>query len=295
MSRHSGDTAPASLPRADKKAFEQNAVAQLCTWLVLGETESADPFVDQLVRNASWVTFLMVVSPLDVQFAALEAELERLWAMLPVWMQERPARVAPALSRPEIQPAVSFWWPSSLATGKLKEALTPGLLLIEDKVDVEDQVQHERWRQWLRLFNTLQVLPGFILATREGLEAGDYEHLGSAAGVGTRGELPVLAEDGAWMSVLEQAMEAVRPGLEALSNAGISPPDEIGYERVDERGAVDAEAELAWLVPKIVVLLDSQAEYQKPWEDGGWRVVIAADGWEQSVLSLLVQQESEAI
>jgi hypothetical protein len=54
---------------------------------------------------------------------------------------------------------------------------------------------------------------------------------------------------------------------------------------------VSVEAELAWLAQKIVVLLESQAEFQGSWEAGGWHVVIAASAWEQTVASLLMQQE----
>ncbi len=288
MARHGGDEAPVSLPRAERNAFTNNAISQLCSWLGTETLDDRDPVVDELVRNSGWATFLMVVPPRHEQFRALGVELERLWATLPEWMQERPSQAAPAISKADVQPTVSFWWPGSFASGQLKEARTPGLLFIEDEGAIDDSIQHERWRQWLRLFNTFQVLPGFILATRSGMRGGDYERLSLAKGGATPSDMRNGTD--AWADVMNEVVEFVKPGLEYLRDRGYSPPDELGFEHVGARGEVDAEAELAWIGSKVIVLLESQREFEAVWLSQGWRLVIATDDWAHNA-SLALSKE----
>jgi DEAD/DEAH box helicase domain-containing protein len=61
LSRHDGTKAPATLPRAQEKAFTQNAVAGLVRWLAMNPG-GADAALEILQRNATWLSFLMVPS-----------------------------------------------------------------------------------------------------------------------------------------------------------------------------------------------------------------------------------------
>ena len=61
MARHHGAKAPATVPRAQEKAFTQHAVASLLHWLATpADGPSGDPAIEQLQRNALWLGFLMV-------------------------------------------------------------------------------------------------------------------------------------------------------------------------------------------------------------------------------------------
>jgi len=284
MNRHSGAQAPLSLPRAEQQAFNRNAVAHLLNWLASAADEQNDPGAVQLRRNAAWATFLMVAEPGKPEAEAVKAQAQVLLATLPEWMRELPQPHAPAASRDGSHPAVNFWWPAAFAGGKLDISLTPGLLALDDDEAIDDPTQHQRWRRWLALFNTLQVLPGFVMATRQGVQGGDCELLAPVPEATPSVDGPTSAVAAAWVRILELVVDAVRPGLEVLAKAGVEPP-EVGYEHADERGNVVAEAELAWPRIKTVVMLETQREFAEVWAQAGWQAFPPVDGWVDRMLA----------
>jgi hypothetical protein len=88
-------------------------------------------------------------------------------------------------------------------------------------------------------------------------------------------------------ALLKLAMKPVHVGLAALAGSGHPLPDEVGYELSDAHGETIAEAELAWLEAKVVVLLDVQEDYAAIWLAQGWRVVMSTIGWEDEILGLI--------
>ena len=83
--------------------------------------------------------------------------------------------------------------------------------------------------------------------------------------------------------MLNGVLPEVKAGMQALMDADVPPPDEVGYEHANERGEVDAEAEAAWLAAQVVVLTAAQAEFALIWQALGWTTVLAAEGWEVMV------------
>src|SRR5690606_22566549 len=77
--------------------------------------------------------------------------------------------------------------------------------------------------------------------------------------------------------ILEQTLEALRPGLRRLAEAGAAVP-EVGLELADEKGRVLADAELAWPSEKLVVLRDDQADLTEVWATARWTVVELDEG-----------------
>ena len=287
LSRHDGGTAPASLSRAEKRAFSRNAVAQLLGWLAQPAHGGQDGIVESMQRNSIWATFLMVVSPKEVQFTHVQAQMAQWQTRLPEWMQALPQPHAPAMSREAAQPQVLYWWPASLVRGQLPTDTTPGLILLE--MAQNEAESRLAWRRWLALFNTLQTLPGMVLATQDGILGGDYQALAPSRGgpgggtvVGTGGNAHGQALAAAWEAVLEQCMGSVQPGLLDLALQGLPLP-EVGYEHVDAQGQVVAEAELAWPMRRLAVMLPQQQEYASVWLAAGWQALAVQDGWAQRV------------
>lgn len=287
LSRHGGSQAPASVPRAEPQAFSRNAVAHLLRWLAREAGEGGDPVVSQLKRNAAWATFLMVPPPGSPEASAVASDMANVLKRLPDWMQEVPRPSAAAMSRDSTHPVVRFWWPAAFAGGAVDLPLTPGLVVLSEADTLDEPTLHGRWRTWLALFNTFQALPGFLMATERGLEMGDYGGLMPAV-VATPAEGPAATLGGAWASAFESAVESVSVGLRRLADAGVDIP-EIGYEYADDQGVVIAEAELAWPVSKVCVLLVSQEEFSVPWSNLGWTALPISDDWSEIVLAALKQ------
>lgn len=290
LNRHDGAKAPASLHRSENQAFTRNAIGQLLGWLACDADEKTDPVVTQLQRNSAWATFLMVAMPGGPAFDAVKAQLAALQTKLPEWMHSVPMPHVAASSRDGAQPAVMFWWPAAFAGGAMVQGVTPGLLIFDDEnsdgVGLDDAVQLQRWRRWLALFNTMQTLPGFLIATRQGMAAGDCALLAPAVLSAPSGNQQGSALAAAWVDALEMAVETVKGGLLKLAKDHFDVP-EVGYEHVDLRGQVVAEAELAWPAEKLVVVLDSQHEYDAVWSGAGWTSVLAQGDWVLAVAAHL--------
>lgn len=280
MNRHVGSAAAVTLPRAEPGAFASNAVAQLLGWLARPESGA----VERAQRNAVWATFLMTQPPTAADAAAMEATLTALWMQLPAWMQGPLASSLPVLSRDGVQPQLAWRWSASLLKRRLDAGVVPGLLLLDEALADSEQALHLHWRHWLALFNTLQVLPGLMMMSASGLEAGDCDVLRPAVSAP-----PAVADDGAalaaeWAAALDQALPAVHTGLRVLATAGLAPPVP-GHELADDRGRVQAEAELAWPQHRVAVLLPDQEDLAWAWREAGWRVVLVppATAGEQAI------------
>ena len=70
------------------------------------------------------------------------------------------------------------------------------------------------------------------------------------------------------------------------------PPDAVGYE-LAQSGGVFAEAELAWLRRKVVLLMPVQADAKSDWEAGGWSVVVAEHEWAQQLADELARRTDQ--
>jgi hypothetical protein len=128
------------------------------------------------------------------------------------------------------------------------------------------------------MFNTLQHLPGVLLATREGLAAGDHAHIAPVSKAKPASGGGQAAEAAGWSEIREQTMERLLPGLQLLEDAGAPLPEEVGYE-LAESGKVVAECELAWTARKVVLLLSEHADHRDAWENRGWKSVIEEGDW----------------
>ncbi|MDR3428225.1 Zn-binding domain-containing protein [Silvimonas sp.] len=286
VARNEGTAKLPDFLKPDAGAFQSNAVAQLLNWLATPVEPDFDPGELKLRRNAVALTFRMLPPPNDPAHEVLKAELADLQTHWPDWM-EVTGNAAPAGSKDGAAPTVRMWWPQAFAKSGAAKDLSPGMVLLDDDVELPEKERQLVWRQWLQLFNQLQVLPGVFLATRRGIQGDDYLILPSPAGASAGVGSPADAHEQAWAAVQDAAMTSTHAGLAVLQAAGVMPPDQIGFELQDETDEVCAEAELAWSSCNAVLLLEHQAEYMARWQAAGWRVIEYHDAWAEQVRALL--------
>lgn len=283
MSRHNGAKAPATLPRAQEKAFTQHAVASLLRWLATPpDGETGDPAVEQLQRDALWLGYLMV--PHD------EQEKARCVQELGRWAHRLPAHVskvegkglAHSISKTSGLCQQVGWWPVAAAKGLPRgtDWLAPGVLVLDDASASDDAALHQAWRHWLQLFNTTQSLPGMWLATAAGLDQHDYDGLSPLPTAEAAASAEQAALNGAWLEVIEQLLDPLKPGMVRLAQAGAAVP-EIGPELADGKGCVVADAEMTWAAAHLAVLRPDQADMAPAWTAQGWAVLCLDEGLTQ--------------
>ncbi|MDO4231344.1 MAG: DEAD/DEAH box helicase [Lautropia sp.] len=141
------------------------------------------------------------------------------------------------------------------------------VLVVEwpEVLESDDGEKHENQRLWRRCWRLLNLM----LPLRH-LWVGNEEMSGLGA---LQKFAPVSGDadhpDERWGAVLDQAAEDVRPWLLAMEEAGVQVP-EVGYELVDARDLVLAEAELAWVSRKVAVLLSDDEAEAAPFRKAGW-------------------------
>jgi DEAD/DEAH box helicase domain-containing protein len=163
---------------------------------------------------------------------------------------------------------------------------SPGFVIFNEANCQSDPERHLIWRRWLWLFNIFQTLPGVLLATQAGMEVSDYSAITIATGTRPVSNAQGSVHAAAWERVIEQAMGYLADGLSVLLDAGTSPPDEVGYE-FEQDGDVVAEAELAWLQRKLVLLLPEHVMSAPVWQVNGWTIVVAENEWPQRLIDEL--------
>ena len=276
FNRHDGSNAPPLLPRAAQGAFSHQAVMQLLIWLASppGATEAVDAAVMQMQRNALWLGYLMVPST-STELTSVKSEMAGWMQQLPLWMQSPGASHLPSVARLDSQPMLMSWWPLACAGGVFEGLSSPGSVLLDDLSAPDEESMHLNWRRWLRLFNTLQTLPGIVMATVSGIKAADCEMLKPVWGQPASPVSVVnqVATSQEWQNLLDLTLNSLRPGLRQLAEGGVSPPV-VGYELADAGGVVVAEAELAWLSDHVVVLTFYQADLADVWSKSSWRVLV---------------------
>jgi DEAD/DEAH box helicase domain-containing protein len=280
LARHDGSKAPPTVPRAQEKAFTQNAVARLLSWLATAPgTTDQDAAVEAQQRNGAWLAFLMVPSTADDK-AIADAQRAPWLPQLPLHIREPGPGFAPVMSKANGPTSVLGWWPMLLAKGLPDHGdwQAPSAVLLDAAAAPDGEVLHRAWRRWLQLFNTLQFLRGTCLVTADGLAAHDYDVPGTdCVGGPTAQPAAAAALNAVWRVVIEQTVDALVSGIRRLAQTGVEPP-EVGLELADAQGRVLADCELAWALGKLVVLRPDQADLVELWNSEGWMAVLLDDG-----------------
>jgi DEAD/DEAH box helicase domain-containing protein len=217
--------------------------------------------------------------------------LEQFWTGIQPVHCERPAKSAVCGSVEPSGVYFHYHWPAAILSSTTRPPASPGLLVYDPDRCGTDPERHDAWRRWLGLFNVLQTLPGFLLATRSGLDAGDHRAFSEppadhkTGGDGGLGAAHVAA----WNDFIEQSVGALSAGLKKLREDGQPPPDECGYE-LAENAVIIAECELAWFDRKVVLLLEARQDAGPVWSERGWTPIVAQEGWVERLAAALSRQ-----
>jgi len=189
------------------------------------------------------------------------SRLERLKRELSARRVERPDRSLAAIRVNEY-----FWFVAAFKDADVRTRNWNGLevaLYLDDSTRDKSALDRFRraWNSWLNAFNLLQNLPN-VKATTARFALEGYS-------------LPEPREteeenDDEWREVYELADARVAPLIDLAKGAN-APTPEVGFELTNERGAVVAEAELAWEERRVAVLLNAKS--RAVFERNGWRVV----------------------
>jgi DEAD/DEAH box helicase domain-containing protein len=275
-----GQLPPSLRSMLDDSFWTQHAVAILLQWLGRPTGDSGDQQAGRLARHAGATAFRMVPNPTSPTLEDARIKLVKFWNGLDQLPCERPDKSVACGNVNDLSVMLRYWWPNELANSSTPIPPSPGFVIYNDEHLQNEPERHLIWRRWLWLFNIFQTLPGVLLATKEGVDAGDHEALTISSGTGSGTGASGAAHAAAWEMVVEQAMGILAEGLHALMDAGLPPPDEVGYE-LEQVGDVVAEAELAWIQRKLVLLLPVHADSASVWEANGWKTLMAEDKWQQ--------------
>lgn len=265
--------------------WTQHPVAVLLQWLGTPNVESGDQHAAKLAHHAGATAFRMVPNPSDAGLDDARTKLANFWTGLESLPCERTVQSVACGNVNDHSVILRYWWPSELVNSAVPIAAippSPGFVIYNDAYMQSEPERHLAWRRWLWLFNIFQTLPGILLATQPGLDAGDHEGLSVSTSARASANAAGAAYSAAWETVIEQAMGSLSEGLHALLDAGLPPPDEVGYE-LDHAGDVVAEAELAWTKRKLVLLMPAHAEGAPIWQANGWRTLMAEDDWQKQL------------
>jgi hypothetical protein len=209
---------------------------------------------------------------------------------LPYGCHDAMANTVGAWSKfPNAPVVAAYAWPMAFLSGQFESGY--GAVRLSENSGESQEALKLAWREWLALFNRLQVLPNTFLLEETGVLHGDYAALGPAPGLLAAGEVNRDADP--WLSVFPEVLSELHPGLLALRDAGLLAPDHVGFELPSAAGDVIAEAELAWEASRIVVLADHQTAQKPAWEAGGWQVVQAdQEQWPMLVIEM-IKESSE--
>ena len=188
----------------DESFWTQHAVALLLHWLGKPIGESGDQQAGKLTRHAGATAFRMVPNPSSPELEDARTKLDQFWNGLEQLPCERPAQSVACGNVNDLSLTLRYWWPSELANSAALIPPSPGFVIFNDAHIQDEPERHLIWRRWLWLFNIFQTLPGVLLATQAGLEAGDHEALtisvGARPGSGAQG----VAHAAAWEEVIER-------------------------------------------------------------------------------------------
>ncbi len=276
------------LPRLAVHDLTANALALLLRWLGQPHARDQDPLqrLQPMGRHLSMRTVLRAPEVSD----EVNRRCSVVLSALPEWLRHDAHTVH--LHSPE---AKSVQWVAKaepqFMTGKsLSEYPHAGALVI-DNLTIDEDVKKGRrhWRQWLRLANLMQALPGLALLTQSQVNAGERLNV-----LVPQANKPP-AGSAAWNQRLEQAefLDRLRPGFVHLSECGVPAPDEIGMEW--EEGGDYRAAEALWEAARVVLLSTGQEEWARNWRDAGYTVIAesgANEPWWLTIESVLQGQES---
>ena len=254
----------------------ENAVAGLLRWLAVPSLGSNDDGLVRAQRQAAMLAARMIVPPGSDDQALASQAIQDAAGSLPDGSHDQPLDAVLALSaNPTGSATFCYAWPKAFMDRVFVEGFG-GVRLSPELADSVAALKRG-WREWLALYNRVQVLPNVLLLETAGMQHGDYAEL--ALGKGAASGSVIAAVD-PWHPIKALALDELQAGLDQLSEADAPLPDHVGHELASASGEVVAEAELVWDGWRLVVLAAHQEDMRAAWEAANWMVINASDpGW----------------
>lgn len=276
---------PDRIPRIPPSDLTSNAIALLLRLLGQPHSLDQDP-LHRLQPTGQHLLMRAVLRPQEVS-DAVKTRSEAVLVSLPEWLWHHAHAVH--LHSPGKGPVqwVGKAEPKFLTGKSTSEFPLAGAVVVDDLVITEDPKQgRSHWRQWLRLANLLQAVPGVALLTQSMLDAGE-----TLTVLRPQVDMPA-AVHGDWNQILDDAefLERLKQGFVHLANSDVPAPDEIGaeFEENDDYRA----AEALWEQARVVFLSSAQTECAQSWKSAGYTVIEEGENWWLAVESALTGQQS---
>lgn len=270
----------------DDSVWANHAIALLIRWLGKATTELNDDYAGKLARHAGATAFQMIPNPSNVELESARSKLVQFWGQLNDLQCDPPEKAVACGNTNEAGLVLRYWWPSEIADVSATIPPSPGFVIYNDAYLENDLLKHLMWRKWLWLYNIYQVLPGFLMATQSGLDADDYAAIRLVTGNQSSASTQGAVNAAAWDAAMDLTMNSLIGGLSVSRDAGLPPPDEVGYE-LDMSGEVIAEAELVWVQRRLVLLMPAQESSLLIWQKNGWQVIVADSDWQAQLVKAL--------
>ena len=141
------------------------------------------------------------------------------------------------------------------------------IIVFDDTVSLDDSNSDlKQWQTFLRLMNLVQFqsLSGFF--TTKGIDEHRYDNLLPSSTVSS-------SNDSQWDILLADAIGEEVAIINFLSTLPLPIP-QCGFELVDDQGEIVAEAFLAWVEQKTVLILDDVESDSEIFRQFGWNVYL---------------------
>lgn len=160
-----------------------------------------------------------------------------------------------------------------------KNASIAVLALLDDRSDSRTDKYEEEWNGFWQFFNVMQFDKRFVAVCNTGLDAHAYVAL-PYIHTDTAAEDTSPAEGGGegWAEIREMLFDDETVSIaNILEEKGITTPDIVGYELINDSGEVIAEIDLAWISRKIGYMTEDRVSDREVAESADWKIFMTVE------------------
>ncbi|MEI6268566.1 MAG: DEAD/DEAH box helicase [Methylococcaceae bacterium] len=149
-------------------------------------------------------------------------------------------------------------------------------LVFDDSADLIDfEADLKQWQSFLRLINVLQFQPHSGFYTQKGIDSFAYDNLMMSLSEKVNGPIDGIIES-AWELILADAVGTEVALINQLIPLNLPIP-QCGFELLNESGEIIAEAFLAWLDYKVVIVLEGYDTDTATLTEKDWQVFLNSE------------------
>jgi DEAD/DEAH box helicase domain-containing protein len=149
-------------------------------------------------------------------------------------------------------------------------------LVFDDRADLIDfEGDLKQWQSFLRLINVLQFQSHSGFYTQKGIDSFAYDNLMMSLSEKANSPIDGIIES-AWELILADAVGTEVALINQLIPLNLPIPH-CGFELLNESGEIIAEAFLAWLDYKVVIVLEGYESDTATFTEEGWQVFLNSE------------------